>query len=101
VPGDRDERSSNVSNLTPAATKPPRGACRIETVRAGESVTVWLTGRSAQRTNAYCARVVDVDCRAVRLDLCAERFDWWWQDREGQVVIPWSRIESIDVRGAA
>jgi hypothetical protein len=74
----------------------------IQTLRIGERVRISLRGRQAERTNGFTGRVVNVDPRAIRLDVTATRFDRWWSSHPGgQVVLPWARVDAVFVDGAS
>ena len=75
----------------------------ITTLRAGDRVTIHLTGRSLDRTHTWAGTVTAVDGRAVRIDPNWYRFTLAIHSaRPGEeVVIPWSRIEAVTVHEPA
>ena len=74
-----------------------RRSLPITTVKPGDAVTVHLTGRATDRINAWGGEVVAVDGVAIRIRADWHRFCLSAAPAEGEKVIPWGRIERINV----
>ena len=87
-----------IASATTSRWQPTRAeAPRVETLRPGESVIINLRGRSLDRLNAWVGVVLAVDAVAIRLDAKASRFTLSWNLADGERVIPWSQVESVEV----
>ena len=73
----------------------------ITTVKLGDAVTVYLTGRADERINTWGGTVLAVDGVAVKLAAAWYRFGLWANAAEGEKVIPWGRIDRISVKAPA
>ena len=85
-------------NTFPHAEKHPARRRPITTIRPGEFVRISLRGKDAGCLNGWTGRVVAVDGVTLRIAVEARRFNWYWDRARGETVIPWSRVDAIDVQ---
>ena len=78
-----------------------RRSLPITTVAPGDAVTVHLTGRADERINTWGGEVLAVDGVAVKLAAAWYRCGLWANTAEGEKVIPWGRIDHINVEAPA
>lgn len=79
---------------TPRQARPRRP---VTTLRVGERVVVDLRGPAIDRINQYGGVIVAVDDTAVRLDAAWRRFGWSPDATEGEIALPWSRIDRVRI----
>ena len=78
-----------------------RRALPIGAIAPGTPATVHLTGRASERINSWGGEVVAVDGVALRLKASWYRCGLWSSTAEGEKVIPWGRIDRINVEAPA
>ena len=78
-----------------------RPSLPVATLTPGELVIVSLTGRAVDRISQWAGEVLAVDGVAIRIKASWHRFCLSATPAEGEKVLPWGRIERINVEAPA